>query len=131
MDGTTYTLNNSFNIDGIITTNSDKDVFQVTLFRSLWTSILEAIPGNVGSNSSAQILTSDRFIQWILLIRTYDHLQPWKVTIDTTLSAGTYYIMIDGTVTWMLLTMEALALYLNRLQWPFTNSCYYIDRNFR
>lgn len=49
MDGTTYTLNNSFNIDGIITTNSDKDVFRYVVPQSV-NFHLEAIPGNVGSN---------------------------------------------------------------------------------
>ncbi|MBS1734220.1 MAG: T9SS type A sorting domain-containing protein [Bacteroidetes bacterium] len=97
MDGTTYTLNNSFNIDGIITTNSDKDVFRYVVPQSV-NFHLEAIPGNVGSNYiGANLDIKISLYNGSTLIRTYDPPTTMKVTIDTTLSAGTYYIMIDGT----------------------------------
>ena len=87
-----------FSSDGIITTNTDKDAFKINfpkngIFR------LEAKPYSVGPNNEgadldvkATLLNSS-----MQVIQTYDPADKLDVTIDTTLMAGDYYIMIQGT----------------------------------
>jgi hypothetical protein len=89
---------NSFSLNGIITTTSDKDAFKLTISQS---SILhvDALPYSVGINDAG----ADLDIKITLLdankqvIRVYDPVLVLNVVIDTILNTGTYYMMLDGT----------------------------------
>jgi Secretion system C-terminal sorting domain len=89
--------NNSFADSGIITTNTDKDAFKFDITN---TSIvhLDASPFSVGPNNSG----ADLDIKLVLLnsalqvMQTYDPINILNATIDTTLSAGSYYLMVEG-----------------------------------
>jgi hypothetical protein len=99
LDNTAYTIDpNAINISGIITTTTDKDAFKISIVQN--SSIhLVASPFNLGVNGTGANL--DIMISLYnssnTLIRTYDPLTTMSVTIDTTLSAGTYYLVVDGT----------------------------------
>ncbi|MEJ7609827.1 MAG: T9SS type A sorting domain-containing protein [Ferruginibacter sp.] len=88
----------SFNVSGIITTPTDKDAFKITLTEAGGIHI-DAIPYSLGPADEA----ADLDIMMMLytgagtLIRTYNPLSTMRISIDTTLSIGTYYIVLDGT----------------------------------
>jgi hypothetical protein len=105
-DDYSYSLNSSsstlsttsFSRGGIITTNTDKDVFRFQ-FTQNSTLHIDAIPysngnGNSGSNLDIKLLLYNESKQ---LIRTYDPLTSLSVTLDTTLKTGIYYLVLDGT----------------------------------
>lgn len=99
MNGSTYTVpSTSFTVNGIITTNADKDAFRVVLSRNSNVHF-SAIPGNVGSNYIGADLDIkiDLYNSTGTLIRTYDPATSLSVTIDTILLTGTYYLVVDGT----------------------------------
>ncbi len=88
----------SFNASGIITTTTDKDAFKFE--NTLSTPIhLEVNPYSIGVNNEGANL--DVLVQLYnasnVLIRTYDPLGSMSVMIDTTLSNGTYYLVVKGT----------------------------------
>ena len=90
--------NNSFSVNGIITTSTDKDAFRFTLTQSS-TFHIDAVPfslggNNIGANLDIKVLL---YNQAQTLIRTYDPASAMSVTIDTALPAGTYYIVLDGS----------------------------------
>ena len=98
MNSGTYTLPASnFSVTGIITTNTDKDAFRFILARNS-TVHLAAVPFNVSSNW----IGADLDIQLSLynssgtLIRIYNPPTTLDLTVDTTLLAGTYYLLIEG-----------------------------------
>jgi hypothetical protein len=99
LNGSTYTPPGSnFNVNGIITTNTDKDAFKFT-FNANSNFHLTAIPFNVqgnwiGANLDTRI---ELYSSPTNLIRDYNPLGSLSVTIDTVLNAGTYYIKIFGT----------------------------------
>jgi hypothetical protein len=90
--------NKSFSAKGIITTTTDKDVFQIDLPQN---GILQlnALPYAVANNEDG----ADLDIKITLLnaqmqtVNTYDNKTLLRATIDTTLQAGKYYIVLDGT----------------------------------
>ena len=89
---------NNLNVTGIITTNSDKDAFKFTL-NANQNIHLTAIPFNVqanwiGANLDIRI---ELYNSSATLIRNYNPLNTLSVVIDTILTAGTYYILVDGT----------------------------------
>ncbi|MBK9531562.1 MAG: hypothetical protein IPO42_07170 [Chitinophagaceae bacterium] len=89
---------NNFNVNGIITTNTDKDAFTFTLPANS-NFILSAIPFNVqgnwiGANLDTRI---ELYSSPTTLIRDYNPLGSLSVSIDTILNAGTYYLKIYGT----------------------------------
>ena len=89
---------NNLNVTGIITTNSDKDAFKFTL-NANQNIHLTAIPFNVqanwiGANLDIKI---ELYNASATLIRDYNPLGSLSITIDTILTAGTYYILVDGT----------------------------------
>ncbi len=97
MDAGTYALSNSFSIDGIITTNTDKDAFKYIATEDV-NFHMDAVPFNVGAN----YIGANLDIKIILYrdnnqIRTYDPAATMGISIDTVLQAGTYYWVIDGT----------------------------------
>lgn len=91
-------VNKSFSIGGIITTTTDKDVFQIDIPKN-GAFHLNALPYSVGTDNNGSNLD----VKVTLLnaqkrpINIYDDPSLLKISIDTTLSAGRYYIMLDGT----------------------------------
>lgn len=95
----TYAIpGNSFNVNGIITTDTDKDAFKFTLNSNSNFHVVAA-PFSVGANSAGANLdiAFELYNSSATLIRTYDPLTTLSVTVDTILNAGTYYIKILGT----------------------------------
>ena len=90
--------NNSFSTSGIITTTTDKDVFQIDLAQS-GSLHLSALPFSVGTNDDG----ADLDVKVTLLnaqkqtINVYDNNTLLDVIIDTTLTMGRYYVVVDGT----------------------------------
>ncbi len=98
MNDTTTALNPvSFNMTGIISTPTDKDAFKLVLSQS-GPIHFEANPFSVGPNNEG----ADLDIQIALyngagiLVRNYNPLESMSVSVDTTLTAGTYYMQISG-----------------------------------
>ena len=91
-------LNNQSVVEGMITTDSDKDMFQVSLSEGARLK-LDALPTSVGAGASGSNL--DLMVQLYdgskNLINTYNPTQALSVSLDTTLNAGTYYMMVDAT----------------------------------
>ncbi len=99
LDAGTFTLPGSNSVvNGIITTNSDKDAFKFTL-NSNSNFHLTAIPFNVSGNwiGANLDIRVELYSSPTTLIRDYDPLNSLSVTIDTILSAGTYYMKVYGT----------------------------------
>lgn len=97
--GATATIfsNSQFIQAGAITTDTEKDMFKFNLSATKKFS-LDAIPTNVGagdagSNLDLQVKLYDGSKN---LVTTYNPLQALSVTVDTTLNAGTYYLLVDG-----------------------------------
>lgn len=91
-------VGSSFAITGIIGSSNDKDVLRFNLINTGLINIT-ATPfnvgtGNNGANLDIKILLYDQNKN---LIKTYDPSNTMSVTIDTTLNAGAYYFVIDGT----------------------------------
>lgn len=87
----------SFSINGIISTNTDRDVFKITLPTQSNIHI-DAIPFNLGANNNGSNLDIKVMLydERKSLIRTYDAANSMTVTIDSLLKAGTYYFALDG-----------------------------------
>lgn len=99
LDANTYSINvSNFTVNGIIGTNTDKDAFKFTLNQSA-SLHLTAIPFNVGNNYIGANLDIrlELYNSSATLITTYDPENTMSVTVDTFLTAGTYYIKIHGT----------------------------------
>lgn len=98
MNAATYTLPaGNFNVQGIITTNADKDAFRFVLPKNS-NFHLTAIPYNVGGDYIGANLDIklELYNSSGSLIKTYDPAT-MRVVVDTVLNAGTYFIRIDGT----------------------------------
>jgi hypothetical protein len=95
---TTAFPGNNFNVNGVITVNTDKDAFKFTL-NSNSNLHLTASPFSVAANASGADLdiAFELYNSSATLIRTYDPLTSLSVTVDTILNAGTYYVIIRGT----------------------------------
>ena len=98
LNATTTAVSCSFTKQGIITTDADKDAFKFVLSqKSVYH--LNADPYSVGANNEGANL--DIKLQLYnstgTLINTYDPAASMSVVMDTTLNAGTYYLVIDGT----------------------------------
>ncbi|MBL7702587.1 MAG: T9SS type A sorting domain-containing protein [Ferruginibacter sp.] len=94
----TYTLpGSSFNTSGVITTNADKDAFKFTMNSNsnfhLVISPFSVASGSAGSNLDVAV---ELYNSSATLIRTYDPQASLSITIDTILTAGTYYIRVYG-----------------------------------
>lgn len=84
--------------NGMISTNTDKDMFKFTLTENKQVR-LNALPysvgaGDAGSNLDMQIKLYD---QQQSLISAYSPEQTLSVSVDTSLKAGTYYMLVDAT----------------------------------
>ena len=88
----------NFNVNGIITTDADKDAFKFTLNANSNFHVVAA-PYSVGANAAGANLdiAFELYNSSATLIRTYNPLTTLSVTVDTILNAGTYYIKILGT----------------------------------
>ena len=90
--------NQLFSTSGIITTTTDKDVFKF-VFATNGALHLDAIPFSVGANLDG----ADLDIKLTLLnsaqqtIGTYDSATLLNAVIDTSLNAGTYFVIVQGT----------------------------------
>lgn len=94
----TFTLpGNSFNVNGIITTNTDKDAFKFTLNANS-NFHLTIAPFSVAANAEGANLdvAVELYNSSATLIRTYDPLTTMSITIDTILTTGTYYLRVYG-----------------------------------
>jgi hypothetical protein len=95
----TFNLNPvAFNVGGIITTQTDKDAFKINLTESS-TMHIDATPyqinaGNDGANLDIALLL---YNSAQTLIRTYNPIDKMNAILDTTLNAGTYYLVVAGT----------------------------------
>ena len=88
---------NSFSENGIITTSVDKDAFKYVLSQPV-NFHMDAVPFNIGGNYIAANLDIKIMLyNGSTLINTYDPATTMSITIDTTLNAGTYYFVVDGT----------------------------------
>ncbi len=88
----------SFSINGIISTNTDKDCFRFNLTEN--SNVLLTInPYHIGGNTDGANLDIkvSLFNASRNLIRTYDRTDRLSVTIDTVLQSGAYFLMIEGT----------------------------------
>ena len=90
--------NSSFSINGIITKTTDKDVFRFQ-FTQNTTIHIDALPFSVGSGDNGSNLDIKLLLynEAKTLLRTYDPTNMMSVSLDTTLKAGSYYFMLDGT----------------------------------
>ncbi len=88
----------NFSIQGIISTNTDRDAFRFVLAQGT-SFYLSAIPYNVGANNIGANLDIklELFDGAGALISTYDPQVTMSAVIDTILNAGTYYVKIHGT----------------------------------
>ena len=100
LDASAYSLGaNAFSVDGIISTSTDKDAFRFTALQNI-TLHIDAKPfsvspnTNIGSNLDIKISLYDASQN---LLRIYDPSNTMSIGIDTSLHAGTYYFVIDGT----------------------------------
>lgn len=92
-----FDANGEFTISGVVEKNDDKDLFKFTMptFGRLQ---LDAIPYNVGTSNSG----SDLDLQVEILdgsyasVGTYNPGNLLSSVIDTFISAGTFYLRIDG-----------------------------------
>jgi hypothetical protein len=90
--------NNLFNRAGVISTAADKDYFRFDLSQrgrlKLNVTPFNVGTGNNGANLDVKITLQDAKGTEI---KTFDIADSMNARIDTTLSAGTYYVIIDGT----------------------------------
>lgn len=90
--------NQLFSEDGLITTTTDKDIFKFT-FAQNGVLHLDATPYSVGANLDG----ADLDVKLTLLnsakqtIGTYNPSTLLNSVIDTSVNAGTYYLVLDGT----------------------------------
>ena len=93
-----YSLgSSSFSVDGLISTNTDKDAFRFIL-NANGSFHMDATPFSLGNNVGANLdIKISLYNASQTLIRTYDPSADMSVTIDTVLERGTYYFLLDGT----------------------------------
>lgn len=91
-------VNAQFASDGIITTNTDKDAFKITLPKDgklqLNADPYSVGPNNDGANLDIQLTLLNSKRQ---LVKVYNPEDKLNVTVDTSLMAGDYYVVVNGT----------------------------------
>ena len=90
--------NNQFSSEGIITTNSDKDVFKINLSKNGVLRV-DANPYSVGPNNEGAdldmevtLLNSNKNV-----VRVFNPEDKLNISIDTTLMAGDYFLVVNGS----------------------------------
>ncbi len=91
----TYALGSTFSVNGLIATNSDKDAFKYTLAQTSKIH-LEATPYSIGNNVGANLDVTLSIYNGSTLVRTYNPSGVLNASLDTTLNAGTYYMVVSG-----------------------------------
>lgn len=88
----------NFSVPGIISTNTDKDAFKITLTQPalyhLTISPFSIAANNEGANLDAKL---EIYNAAGTLINTYNPAETMDIAVDTNFNAGTYYFVIDGT----------------------------------
>ena len=95
---TAISINNtSFADSGIITTNTDKDVFKFN-FTQPGQLHLDAIPYSVGPNNAGADLDVklELLNSALQVVQVYDPVDILNVAVDTTLNSGVYYLVVQG-----------------------------------
>ncbi len=96
-DASAFNLgSSSFNAEGVITNNGDKDAFKYVLTQNV-NLHLEANPFGVVGNTGANLDVALDLYKDGSLIRTYNPAASLSVSVDTLLSAGTYYFVVSGS----------------------------------
>ena len=98
MDLSTTAINASgFNVQGVISTATDKDAFRLVMSQT-GTIHFTAVPYSVGANNDGADLDVAVELHNAsgTLIRTYNPLTTMDVTVDTTLNAGVYFLVVAG-----------------------------------
>lgn len=95
-----YTINiTSLNsINGVITTNTDKDAFHFSVSEN--SNVLFTLnPFHVGSSAAGANLDikASLYDKNKNLLRIYDPANTMSVLVDTILNSGEYYLVVDGT----------------------------------
>jgi hypothetical protein len=87
-----------FNVNGVISTTTDVDAFQINLSQSSQINI-NANPFSVGMNNAGANLDIklDIFNAAGTLIKSFDPSNSMSVMVDTILNSGTYFVKISGT----------------------------------
>jgi hypothetical protein len=96
--GVVNVASNIFSKVGVISTSADKDIFRFDLsLRGKFN--LNANPYSVGNAYTGANLDVKIELQDSkgTTIKVYDAADSLNATIDTTLNAGTYYVIVDGT----------------------------------
>jgi hypothetical protein len=89
---------NNFNISGVISTNTDKDVFKLTVSQNTVYHITAAPFSIAANNEGANLdIKLDVYNASGVLVNSYNPADKMDVSIDSSFTAGTYYFMIDGT----------------------------------
>ena len=90
--------NLSFADSGIISTNTDKDIFAFTLTQA-GLFHLDANPFSVGpQNAGADLdIKLELINSSYQVLRIYDSINTLNQTIDTTLESGQYFVMVEGS----------------------------------
>ena len=89
--------NNLFTVEGIIATNTDRDVFKFNL-KQRSNITLNALPFSVGENNEGanldvKVVLMNKALE---VVAEYDPKEVLHVSIDTILNAGVYYAIISG-----------------------------------
>lgn len=95
--GAINVVNTQFSVGGIITTNADKDAFKINLpgaselkFNAAPFSVG---PDNEGADLDVQVTLLDSDFKTVNVYNPQDKLD---VSVDTTLMAGNYYVIVQG-----------------------------------
>lgn len=86
-------------VNGVISTNSDKDAFKFTMSEAM-NFHMDIKPfavvsaGNVGANLDVKMTLYNSAKN---VIRVYDPANMMNISIDTMLTTGTYYMVVDGS----------------------------------
>lgn len=95
-NNTATLLGTSFNKEGVITTATDRDAFKYTVSQTA-NFHMDATPFSVGINSAgANLDIQIQLFNGTSLVRTYNPTDKMRVTIDTVLNAGSYYLLVSG-----------------------------------
>lgn len=91
----TFSLGSTFSVNGIVSTNADKDAFRYTLSQA--SNIhLEATPFSIGNNNGANLDITMSIYNGSTLVKTFNPSGVLGILFDTTLNAGTYYFVLSG-----------------------------------
>lgn len=90
-------VNTQFSIGGIITTNTDKDAFKINLPNDgelkLNAAPFSVGPDNDGADLDVEVTLLDSGFN---VVNVYNPEDKLDVSIDTTLMAGNYYVLVQG-----------------------------------